>query len=233
MATLNTVRSPYKFKQKDLYVGIKQINKQIARVNLLDIKKILDNGNLYFGLISGTLLGAIREHDFISHDQDTDLFLLSEDEEKFKSLLFDMKEIGFHLIRYDRRGLYSVIRDGEYIDFYIFQPFQNGIRHSGSCYVLEKHVTKTIEIDFIGAKFRVPADYTDFLSIKYGNDWHIPIAKTTYNLSKIQVAKEKMIVKVKRVLPKILFVWLQYIHAKRKREKFFYRIKKYNVNLNT
>jgi|BarGraIncu01122A_1022018.scaffolds.fasta_scaffold31909_2 glycerol-3-phosphate cytidylyltransferase len=226
MATLNSGSIPYKFKQRDLYVGIKQINKEIARVNLLDIKRLLDNGNLYFGLTSGTLLGAIREHDFITHDQDTDLFILSEDEEKLKLLFFDMKKIGFNLIRYDRRGLYSVMRDGEYIDFNIYKPFTKGIRHSGSNYVLENHFTKTIEIDFLGAKFRVPADYTHFLAIKYGDDWRIPIARTTYDLSKIQVIEERTIVKIKRVLPEFLFFWLQYIHAKSKREIFFDRIKK-------
>jgi lipopolysaccharide cholinephosphotransferase len=232
MTTLQTIRGPYKFKQVDLYLGRKKINKVISRANLLDIKKILDKGNLNFGLIHGTLLGAIREHDFISHDEDIDLSVLSEDEEKFKSLLFDMKESGFDLIRYDRRGLYSVMRQGEYIDFYIFKPFQRGVRHSGSDYVLEKHLTKTIEIDFQNTKFRVPADYIEFLEIYYGNDWQTPIVWTTYNLSKIQVLRGEMIVKIKRALPRIVFIGLQYVHARRKRELFFNRVKTIGVDLN-
>ncbi|MDP4238372.1 MAG: LicD family protein [Bacteroidota bacterium] len=225
MAILKTNRGPYKFKQLDLFLGKKQINKEIARDNILDIKKILDKGDLYFGLINGTLLGAVREHDFISHDEDTDLFVLSEEEEKLKLLFFDMKESGFDLIRYDRRGLYSVMRYGEYIDFYIFRPFQNGVRYSGSDYVLEKHLSNTIEIYFQDEKFRVPADYVEFLEIYYGNNWQTPIVWTTYDLSRFQIFREKLIVKIKRALPNKLFEKLQYAHAIRKRELFFYRIK--------
>lgn len=230
MAVIKTIRGLYKFKQVDLYLGKKQINKEIAKVNLLDIKKILDKGNLYYGLIFGVLLGAIREHDFITHDQDTDLFILSEDEEKFKLLLFEMQELGFNLIRYDRRGLYSVIRDGEYIDFYVFQPFQKGIRYSGSDYVLEKHLTRTIKINFQGEEFRIPADYIEFLEIYYGYDWQTPIIWSTYNLSKFKIIREKIIVKLKRALPKTIFKWLQFIHAKKKRDRFFYRIKNRSLN---
>ena len=35
---------------------------------LLELKNLLDKNNITFWLMTGTLLGAIRENDFLAHD---------------------------------------------------------------------------------------------------------------------------------------------------------------------
>ena len=46
----------------------KKFDKNIAKENLLDIKKIFDENNLFFYLANGTLLGAVRDNDFIEYE---------------------------------------------------------------------------------------------------------------------------------------------------------------------
>ena len=60
------------------------------------------------------------ENNFIEWDEDIDLFVLEEDKNKLLNAFWDLKEVGFDLVRVDRCDmLYSVMRNGEYIDFYI------------------------------------------------------------------------------------------------------------------
>lgn len=230
MAKIKTKIGVYKFRQKNLYLGLKQINKIIAKKNLLDAKRVLDDNGLYFGLIFGTLLGAVREHDFIAHDEDIDLFILKEDEENFKVILFMLQDIGFKLIRYDRRGLYSIERNGEYIDFYIFSEFSKGVYHSGSDYILERHLRDTADYEFQGDLFRIPENYEEFCNVHYGRDWRTPIVWTTYKLSKIAILKNKTEIIIKRLLPNKIFYYLQFKKSKAKRLKFFNRLKMEELN---
>ena len=95
----------YYYKYIPIYLGIKPINKVIAKENLLLLKSILDNNNVLFLLSFGTLLGAVREHDFISHDEDIDLILFKKDLPKFLSLLFVLRENGFEIVRYESKRL--------------------------------------------------------------------------------------------------------------------------------
>ena len=80
------------YKFKPIYPGIKQIDKKIANENLQLLKKVFHEQNLFFGLAYGTILGAIRDHDFITHDEDIDLYILKENEELFFSTLFILKD---------------------------------------------------------------------------------------------------------------------------------------------
>ena len=79
----------YYYKYVPIFLGIKPIDKVIAKENLLLLKGILDKHNLKFLLSFGTLLGAVREHDFISHDEDIDLIMFKRDLPSFLSLLFE------------------------------------------------------------------------------------------------------------------------------------------------
>ena len=137
MQKIKTPIGVYSFSPKILYVGRKKIDKQIAKQNLSDFNSIANKNNLKFGLIYGTLLGAIREHDFIDHDEDIDLFVLSEQRDLLFNMLFELRKCDFEVVRYDRRGLISIMKNNEYIDIYIFTPLQKGVRVCcGECVVL-------------------------------------------------------------------------------------------------
>lgn len=229
MAKLKTDYGFYKFKQKNIVLGIKKIDKEVSKRNLLEVKDVLDKNGLYFGLMFGTLLGAIREHDFITHDEDIDLFILSEDEEKFKSILFKLREVGFELIRYERSGLYSIFRNGEYIDFYTMKPFKKGVRYWGGDYLLEKYLIDTILIDFQGVKFVVPTKCEEFLELCYGSNWRTPIEYTNGKLSKFKIVFSKIKSITKRLLPNYMYQKLLLNHHKADFERFLKRCKEMNI----
>ena len=74
---------PYHFEEIELtYENSNVIDSSIAKQNLLDFKTILDKNNVKFLLMHGTLLGAIREQNFIKHDIDIDTCTLEEEKAK-------------------------------------------------------------------------------------------------------------------------------------------------------
>ena len=110
---INTERGVFQYNFQVIYEGVKVMNQEIGRDNLLIFKRLADKAGLRFSLAYGTLLGAIREHGFIPHDEDIDLAILQEDIETFKNLLWDLREEGFEVMRFDRRNsLCSIIRKG-------------------------------------------------------------------------------------------------------------------------
>ncbi len=68
------------------------MNKRRAKQNLIDIYELLKSININSWLCCGTLLGAIREKDFIDHDNDVDLGIFAdsvtnEDVQNIKNIL--------------------------------------------------------------------------------------------------------------------------------------------------
>ena len=120
---INTERGVYRYKFVPIFQGIKRIDKKIAHENLLILKRLCDEAGLKFILFYGSLLGAVREHDFITHDEDIDVVMYKSDMPKFLNLLFDLRKEGFELARYERRGFLSIIRKGEYIDVYFYGAY--------------------------------------------------------------------------------------------------------------
>ena len=90
----------YRYKFVPIFQGIKRIDKKIARENLVLLKRLCDVAGLKFILFYGSLLGAVREHDFITHDEDIDVVMYKTDMSKFLNMLFDLRKEGFELARY-------------------------------------------------------------------------------------------------------------------------------------
>ena len=193
----------YFYKYVPIFLGIKPIDKVIAKENLLLLKSILDNNNVLFLLSFGTLLGAVREHDFISHDEDIDLIMFKKDLPKFLSLLFVLRENGFEIVRYESRGFLSIMRKGEYIDFYFFEDYPEDRSLTYCCRDMysKKRFEDTTEIEFLGDKFRVPRDYEKYLEFYYGSNWRTPIPYINFKMTAIQKAKLLFIQYVKILLP--------------------------------
>ena len=131
--------------------------------------------SIHWGVVFGSLLGIVRDNDFIEWDEDTDLYILDEEEMEFRNALCKLRDIGFELIRYERAGLYSIWRDGEYIDFYVLRRLSDEIRYtSDGCFVLEKYIKDRKKIDFKGIPLFIPKDVDEYLSLEYGN-WQVPV----------------------------------------------------------
>jgi len=162
------------FEPQEFILGSKVIDKKIAKDNLLEFQKIMDKNKIIFSLAYGTLLGAIRENDFISHDEDIDVAILDEDRENFLNILDDFVDKNFTIGRYGN-DILSLIRNGEYIDIYIFRKKPFGYREFGNEKLKEKYLINTIEYKFMDSKFIIPKDYKEYLVEHYTENWIVPI----------------------------------------------------------
>lgn len=226
---IQTQRGTLKYKFQVIYEGVKVLDKTIAKENLLLFKQIADKAGLRFGLAYGTLLGAIREHDFIAHDEDTDLFIMKEDIEAFKNMLWDLLDAGFSIMRFDRRNsLCSITRKGEYIDIYIFKDICEGICEiNGEC-TMKKFLTNLKEIPFQGAMFMGPAEAEDYCLLEYGENWSTPIAMKPYDMGWYQKKKSQLYWLLHYSMPDFLFRRYARKKAYEKIRIFNQKVERYN-----
>ena len=76
-------------------------------------------------------------------------YILKEDEERFKDILWLLKDVGFVLMRYERRGLYYLKRNDEYIKVFVLHKISSEVRHTGSTdFRHEKIFTKHCQMGF-------------------------------------------------------------------------------------
>lgn len=170
---IETQLGVYEYDSVKLFYGRKVIDQVVAKENLLDFKKLLDLEGIDFGIIYGTLLGAVRDKKFIDYDEDVDVFVLDENREKFLALLFKLREIGFEVARYEG-DLLSIMRDNDYIDVYIFRKNMFGKRICNGDSLCADFFERLETITFLGEKFYTPNNKIKFLEKAYGTDWMVP-----------------------------------------------------------
>lgn len=232
MATINTSKGKFHFRNRVLYLGSKRIDKEKALENLKLIVEIMNKQGIKWGPIFGSVLGIIRDNDFITWDEDIDCYILKEDEEKLKNALWAMKDAGFELVRYLRRGLYSVMRNGEYIDFYVLRPISKELRHTGGRdFVFEKYLQDTIEWDFKSVKLTIPREYEEYLEFTYG-DWRTPHQVLNFEDRGLKFIKHWLRMYIKDyVLPDFLYYRLLLRFHKQHLEEFKAKCKRKGVNI--
>lgn len=213
-------------KTENLYLGRKKINKEIATKNLLDFKDVMDKYELDFLLGYGTLLGAFREKDFISHDEDIDILMLDKDKIKFFNILKELEKIDFIFCRYDERGLVSIMRNQEYIDIYFFHEYKDNIYKCAGEFIQKNFLYERTKIKFLNTEFEVPFNSKKILEFWYGKDWKIPIdyaEKKNNKISKI-IAKSKL--GIKKYLPDKIKKLIYFTLEKKNEKNFLKRIKR-------
>lgn len=209
--TIPTARGPYRYRFVPLFEGKKRINKAIATENLALLKTVLDAHGIRFMLYWGTLLGCMREHDFIAHDEDIDLLLKINELPRFVDCLWELRELGFEVARFERRGFLSLIRKGEYTDFYFARPLEGheGVWHC-SQYVMKKEWIECARTcEFAGGEYLIPQDWEKALVQEYGSTWTTPIVMFNYEQSAVKRAKSWLLQYAKVVLPLNLVEKLQ------------------------
>jgi len=200
----------YKYKKIDLFYGRKIIDMNVEENNLLDVKRIFDSLNIPFGLMYGTLLGAVRENNFIEYDTDVDIYVLDEFRESVLSSLFNLRKLSFEVVRY-RGDLLSIIRDDDYIDIYFFKKTFWGKRSCNNDTVKAQFLEQNETIKFLNKTFKVPYNYFKLLEILYDKDWKIP----KYNSPGSSLSNfTKFKITLKRVLPKRIVFFLKIIEGK-------------------
>ena len=205
MKSILTPRGRFHYQPVYLYVGRKVIDRQVAFENLKVLAPLLDEMGIRFGPFLGTLLGIVRENDFIEWDEDIDLYVLAEDEAKLLDGLWTLREHGFELVRYDKRGLYSVMRNDEYIDFYLLRKIADNLWYdNGKEFLFDRFVTDLVDYDFKGITLKIPRDYDEFLTFQYG-DWRTPVKYADYGISRSRILLGRAFWEMKNLVPKFLY----------------------------
>ena len=183
MRSIKTSKGWLEYNNQYLYLGDKKINPQVMIEDLKILSFYLDKIDICWGPAFGTLIGIVRNDDFIPWIPNFDVFILKEDEERFKDVLWLLKEEGFQLVRYERRGLYYLERKGEYFKIFVLRKISSEIRHTGgSDFVYEKYLQNTVKWDFKGVELNVPQELDEYLSFQYGN-WIVPAQTKFYKRS--------------------------------------------------
>jgi len=156
------------------------MKKEIALENLKLLTKILGRK---FWLDCGTLLGAVREKDFIEHDTDIDVGMLEEEWEDKYLALFENEGFKIKVLGPRNYGMQiSMKRKDVKTDIFLY--FKEGGERFFACWLnkgqfLEDiikmsypayHVEQLEILKFKGEIYNVPSDYQKFLTQRYG-DW--------------------------------------------------------------
>lgn len=231
MARLRTPLGEMHYHPVFLYEGRNVINKEIALRNLGDLTRLLKEAGIKNGPIFGSLLGMIRDNDFISWDEDVDMYILKEQEDDFRSLLWKLREHGFELVRYDKRGLYSLMRDGEYVDYYVFRLISGEVRHNGGPgFLLDKYFNDVVDFDFKGVTLTVPRDSEELLSFSYGDNWRTPI-RYFYKPSPLVLLIKRLKWELKTLIPESIYPALIRLFRRKDLEKFLQKCEKKGICL--
>jgi hypothetical protein len=164
--------------------GKKVINKSIARINLKEVIKVFDNNNIPYCFIFGTLLGAIRENDFITYDNDIDLAAFWKDRDKILEVVH--KELKTFTLEQPFLHDINLIRNNEKIEFWLFEDVGDKYIYDptrcGKVKYDKVFFDNIINYNFLGMKVKVPSNPKKFLEITYGPTWITPNPNGSYIL---------------------------------------------------
>lgn len=182
MAHIKTSKGFLEYKNHLLYFGNKVMDKDVMLENLQILSAYLDKIDINWGPAFGTLIGIVRNDDFQPWKPVFDIYIMKEDEERFKDVLWLLMEVGFSLARYERRGLYFIKRKGEYIKIFVLHKISYNVRHTGgSDFIHEKYLQNNVKWDFKGIQMNVPVDIEEYLAFQYGETWTTPKQTVFYN----------------------------------------------------
>lgn len=185
MATLKTSKGLLEYNRHLLYFGNKAINREIMLDNLRVLSVYLDKIDINWGPAFGTLIGIVRNDDLLPWAPVFNIYILKEDEERFKDVLWLLMESDFELVRHERRGLYYLRRNNEFFKVFVLHKISSDVRHTGGTdFIHEKYLQNTVKWNFEGIDLNVPAEVDEYLTFQYG-DWVTPVQKNI-NLTKIQ-----------------------------------------------
>lgn len=210
MTRLLTSKGYLEFYNHLLYFGNKVIDKDVMLENLRVLSQYLDKIGIYWGPAFGSLIGIVRNDAFQPWKPVFDIYILKEDEERFKDILWQLLDVGFNLVRHERRGYYYLERNGEFIKFYVLAKISPDVRHTaGSFYIHDKYLQNTVKWDFNGIPMNVPSEVDEYLTFNYGDDWTTPKQTVFYNRNTISKYWHWLKTWVQDKLPdNIYYFWL-------------------------
>ena len=232
MAHIKTSKGLLEYDSHLLYFGDKVMDKEIMLDNLKILSIYLDKIGISWGPAFGSLIGIVRNDDFQSWKPLFDIYILKEDEERFKDVLWLLIDEGFKLVRYERRGYYYLERRGEYIKVYVLIKISPDVRHTaGAFYIHDKYLQNTVRWEFKGIEMNVPVDVDEYLTFNYGEDWITPKQTAVYSTPRILCYWHWMKVLLQDYLPDNLYYFWLLSHKKKDFRRFKEKCEKAGIPL--
>ena len=182
MTRIKTSKGYLEYKNHLLNFGSKVLNPEKMLENLHILSLYLAKIDINWGPAFGTLIGIVRNEEFQPWKPVFDIYILKEDEERFKDILWLLLEADFEVVRYERRGRYYLVRNGEYIKVFVLTKVCSDVRHTGSSdFIHEKYIQNTVKWYLKGIQLNVPAEVDEYLEFQYGKDWTTPKQTVIYS----------------------------------------------------
>lgn len=149
-----------------------------ARTTLADLKAVMEAAGVEFFLISGTLLGAVRERDILGHDKDIDVGVMDEAGLDKAGLETALRQSGrFSVKPYQVPTLLRVQHaSGVMIDIFWHRDEDGLIVHEGMKSKWWNAPFRLVDVPFLGDTYRGPDNFSRYLGENYG-DWETPDAE--------------------------------------------------------
>ena len=177
--------SYFKKKNKDvLYNKYPNFNFNARYDIMLNVKKIVESEGINLLLANGTLLGAVREKDFIEWDDDVDMDILAHEfEPKFESIkakiISSNPDYIVRAITHHPWMKINVLDKGEKVG--ILAIYKNEKCYFRGPYVWPHEVYDNLEkIEFRGEKFMTPK-IKQYLVHQYGANWKKPLKENYFS----------------------------------------------------
>lgn len=175
---LNLWREQYQLAQSqklkhNLATPPKYTDEKAAKA-LSDLKKYLDKAQIPFFLISGTLLGCIRENKLLGHDKDIDIGVWEDQTLENLQDIFRKSGCFYTLPIYSPDILVVRHVNGITIDIFIHYREQNDYWHAGKKTKWHNTPFELIQYIFLGETYLIPRNYDLYLRENYGDDWQTP-----------------------------------------------------------
>lgn len=175
----NMLHTPYVCYRNSRYLGHSEpMNKADAKYLINTLARVFADNGIDLMLAYGTLLGAIREHDFIGHDADMDTLIWGEHMQRALDLAPELAKYDIKLECYVLPWIltysyHSVTCDIDMI-YDAIPPLNKRYCLIESQYIQRNFFEHTKHIEFQGQQHIVPAQTEKLLEYHYGKTWRIP-----------------------------------------------------------
>lgn len=175
----NMLREPYDCWQKERYFEPNvPMNQEDAKYMLITMKNVLAKHGVTIMPMFGTLLGAIREQNFIKNDSDIDVVIYAKDRQKVFDLRPELEKNGIQLYCYVLPWIFTFEYKGITCDIYSLYetvwPWTNRYYLLLEKYISREFFDATEDYEWFGETFQVPAHPETILEYLYGKTWRIP-----------------------------------------------------------
>lgn len=175
----NMLKTPFVSYRNERYYGhTAAMNKENAKYLLNTLKKVFEENGIELLLAYGTLLGAIREHDFIGHDSDMDTMIWRKDMQKGLDLASELAKYDIQLECYVLPWIFTYSYKGVTCDIDVINepisPFNKRYCLIESQYIQRSFFEHTEKYEFQGEMHTIPAHPEVLLEYHYGRKWRIP-----------------------------------------------------------